>query len=412
MDTGHLITVFLTSAGLGAVVGLERQVDSGDAAAGARTFALYGVWGAGAGLFGELFGGAGFAVAAGVFGILVAVAYVGTALGSGDWGSTTEAAALAVFLAGVLVWVDEVAVAVAIAIGVTALLGSRKQVHALSDRFTAEDVRAVLQFGVVTAVVLPLVPNEDLGPFEAFNPFEIWLMVVFVSGIGLIGYVALRMLGRKGLGLTGLAGGLVSSTAVSLGFSRMSRMEDALRPALAAGILAASGVMYPRVFVEALVIAPDLAGRLAVPLAILFAIVAAAALFWWLRATRGHPGESDVELSNPLTLTTALGFGALYAGVVFFSKMLLDRVSEASLPVVGAVSGINDVDAITLSTANLVSDGLDPVAGARVVLAAVIVNTAVKAGIVAVLGTRRLSLGVAVGLVPAVAAGAVVWFFL
>jgi uncharacterized membrane protein (DUF4010 family) len=411
MDTGDLITVFLTAAGLGAVVGMERQVAKDDTTAGARTFALYSIWGAGAGYFGEQFGPAGFVVAAGVFGVLVVASYVaGSLRQEGAWGSTTEAAELAVFLVGVLVWSDQIVAAVAISVGVTALLRSRIQLHALTDRFSEDDVRAVLQFAVITAVVLPLVPNEDLGPFDAFNPFEIWLMVVFVSGIGLIGYVALRVLGRRGLGLTGVAGGLVSSTAVSLGFSRMSKADTALRPALAAGILAASGIMYPRVLVEASVIAPDLARRLAIPLMVLFVLVAVVAAVWWLRAGRNPAGESDVDVSNPLTLTAALQFGALYGAIVFFSKMLLDRVSEASLPIVGAVSGINDVDAITLSTANLVEDGLDVATASRVVLAAVIVNTAVKAGIVAALGTRRLAAAVAIGLGPAVAAGGVIWF--
>jgi len=407
-----LITVFLAAAGLGAVVGFERQIDTDDVAAGARTFALYGIWGAAAGFFGEQFGGAGFAVAAAVFGALVISAYVGTGIRTGDWGSTTEAAALVVFVAGVLLWADRLVVAVAVAVGATALLGSRRQLHALSERFTREDVRAVLQFGVITAVILPLVPDEEFGPFDAFNPFEIWLMVVFVAGIGLIGYVALRVLGQRGLGLTGLAGGLVSSTAVALGFSRMSRSEEVLRPVLAAGILAASAVMYPRVLVEASVIAPDLAELLVVPLAILFGVVAVVAVVWWIRASRRRSEEADVELSNPLTLAAALQFGALYAAVVFFSKMLLDQVSASSLNIVGAVSGINDVDAITLSTANLVADGLDPAAGARAVMLAVIVNTVVKAGVVAALGTRRLGFGVAVGLVPAAAAGGVAWFFL
>jgi uncharacterized membrane protein (DUF4010 family) len=192
----------------------------------------------------------------------------------------------------------------------------------------------------------------------------------------------------------------------------MSRLQEALRPALAAGILAASGVMYPRVLVEASVIAPDLARRLAVPMLVLVAVVGAVAVVWWLRAGQSRKESSEVKVSNPLTLTAALQFGALYGAIVFFSKMLLDRVSEASLPIVGAVSGINDVDAITLSTANLVADGLDPAVGARAVMAAVVVNTVVKAGIVTVLGTRRLALGVGVGLVPAAVLGAVMWFFL
>jgi uncharacterized membrane protein (DUF4010 family) len=410
--TGEIMVALLAAAGLGAVVGLERQEhheQGGDPVAGARTFALYGLWGAATALFADRYGGAAFAVGAAAFAGLILVAYVLETRRREDYGTTTEAAALATFAVGVLAWNELYVPAVAITVGLAALLRAKEWFHRLSDRYSDDDVRAVLQFAVITAVVLPLVPDEDIGPFGAINPREIWLMVVFVSAIGLAGYLALRIVGSRGLGVTGLLGGLVSSTAVTLGFARMSQREDGLRSALVSGILAASGLMYVRVLVEAFVIAPDLGRRLTPLMVGLFLAVEGAALWWWTRPATGDQA-SDVDLRNPLTLSIALQFGALYGVIVFFSKFLTDRVSDASLSIVGAVSGINDVDAITLSTANLVRDGLAVDVAARVVVAAVAVNTLVKGGLAVALGSRRLGIAVATVLGIAGTVAAAGWF--
>lgn len=414
-ETGAIVSAFVAAAGLGAIVGLERQISRAgkelqlDAYAGVRTFALYGLWGAGAGYLGDRFGASGFFVTALALALLLAANYIGVGLRTDDWGTTTESAAFITFIIGALAWSEQFVAALALAIGVATLLRSKDYLHSLSKNFSDEDVQAVLQFAAITAIVLPLIPDEDFGPFGAINFRTIWLMVIFVSAIGLVGYIALRVMGARGLTLTGLLGGLVSSTAVTLGFSRMSKTSPAaLTNALSAGIIAASGLMYGRVLLEAYVIEPRLGEELLIPLLILFVLVEGAALVWWRRsALQGSGDESEIEFRNPLTLTTALQFGALYGIVIFISKALLDRASEASLNVVGAVSGINDVDAITLSTANLVeSAALSPVVGAQVILAAVAVNTLVKAGLAVALGNRRLgrSVGITLGLAAVLAA--------
>ena len=404
MESGQVITAFVVAAALGAVVGFERQLAPGwdDLSAGPRSFALYGIWGAAAGMIGQLYGGAAFAsLAVGFVGLLLA-GYVLGARRSGDWGTTTEAAGFAVFAGGVLAWQGLYAPAAALTVGITAILAFKEPLHSLTDRFSIDDVRAFLQFGIITAVVLPLVPDENFGPFDAINPHQIWLMVVFVSAIGLVGYITVRLWGTGGLAAAGLFGGLVSSTAVALGFSRISHRRDTLRPALIAGVLGASGIMYPRVAVEAAVIEPDVLRVLALPLAFPTVLVIGAAATWWLKGRRQQGDGEAPEVRNPLTLGTAVQFGALYGVIVFISKALVDRMSESSLFVVGAVSGINDVDAITLSMANLVGDGaLSPEVGARVVLVAVAVNTFVKAGIVWSLGSRSMGRAVAAILAPA-----------
>ncbi len=413
--TGQIITAFLVAAGLGAVVGTERQLrasDGGDITAGVRTFALYGLWGAAAGFAGDEWGGAGFAVALAAFAALIVASYWLSSQATGDWGTTTEAAALVVFGAGTLVWADHVVAAVAVAVGVAALLRLKGWFHRAVEKFSQDDLSAALQFGVITAVVLPLVPDEDIGPFDAINLRQIWLMVVFVSAIGLAGYVALRLMGTRGLGPTGLIGGLVSSTAVTLGFSKMSKEQPPLRTALVAGVLGASGLMYARVLVEAYVVAPSVGRVVLVPLVLLFLAVEGIAVWYWRRPIDDDHVGTGFEVKNPLTLTSALQFGALYGVIIFISKALLETTNEASLNIVGAVSGINDVDAITLSTANLVRDGLDPNLGARVIIIAATVNTVVKGGMALVLGSRRMGRAVMTVLGAAAIAGLVVWFFI
>jgi uncharacterized membrane protein (DUF4010 family) len=415
-DTGSVLMAFVAAAGLGAVIGIERQIHrhyTEDVSAGVRTFALYGLWGAATGFFGATYGAAAFAIGAAAFAALIVSSYVMFAIGTKDWGTTTEFASLSAFAVGVLVWNDYMIVAAGVAIGTAALLRAKEWLHSLTNRFSDEDVRAVLQFAVLTAVVLPLLPDQDYGPFEAFNPRRVWLMVVFVAAIGLAGYVALRLKGERGLGVTGLLGGLISSTAVTLGFSKMSKDQPRLQTALVAGIIAASGLMYARVLVEAFVFAPDMALKLAVPLIGLFLLVEGTAVYWWTRPIDVTQESSGITLQNPVTLKSALQFAALYAAVIFVAKVLIDRASEAALSVVGAISGINDVDAITLAMADEVArQGLDPTFAAQAVLAAVVVNTLVKAGMAVVLGSKALGRAVALTLVPAAVLGGVAWILL
>lgn len=413
MSTADVILSFLVAAGLGGLIGLERQVGrpAEGEYAGLRTFALFATWGAGSAFLGEVFGGVAFAVALAGFVALVLVEYWGSL--ADDRGVTTEAASFATFVIGVLVWTNHALAALALSIGIAFLLEAKAWIHGVVSRFSGSDLEAALRFGVLTAVVLPLLPDEPMGPFGGFNPFETWLMVVFVAGIGLVGYVSLRVLGPRGLAPTGLLGGLVSSTAVTLGFSRMSRKAVPLSTALTAGVLAACGLMYARVLVEAAVVGPAVVRHLVWPLAGLFVLVEGAAVWWWRRSDAEPAGAPALEVRNPLTLGAALQFGALYAVVAFVAAWLVERVSEASLTALGAVSGINDVDAITLATSNLVADGaVAPDAGARAILLAAIVNTAVKGGLAVWLGGRALGLRVAGVLGAATALGGAAWFLI
>lgn len=197
MTSTEALLAFLVAGALGFVVGLERQFSphGTEGYAGARTFALYGMWGAAAGLVGDRYGGLAVAAALLAAAALIIASYLAFMKVSGDLGTTSEAAALMVFTIGLLSWEAMWAAAIGATVAVTALLRAKDALHAVAHRFSDKDVKTFLQFGVVTAVVLPLVPDQAIGRFEGFNPREVWLMVVFVSAIGLAGYVALRCSG-------------------------------------------------------------------------------------------------------------------------------------------------------------------------------------------------------------------------
>jgi uncharacterized membrane protein (DUF4010 family) len=401
VDGTHLIIALAAAGGLGAVVGLERQVSSHDAAiTGARTFALYGMWGTGAAFAGAQFGGVAFGALALAFGALLAASHLTAAPVEHDPGTTTEAAAVAVFVAGTLTWFGEFIPAVILTVTTAAILGAKAPVHRMAARISMDDRRSALQFAVITGVVLPLVPDEPMGPYGALNPRHIWLMVVFVSAIGLLGYIGLRVAGSRGVGVSGILGGLVSSTAVTLGFGRLARAEPSLRPALSAGVIGASTLMFPRMLVYAIVLAPALARETA---PILLGITVLIGLSAWLRlrSQRGHQAPPTPDVRNPLTLKVALQFGVLYGVIVLVAEILINEGAGASLPLLGFFSGVADVDAITLTAATLVRDGLAADMGARVMLLAAAANTLFKAGLVRAVGTREIGRDVGVVLVPA-----------
>lgn len=382
---------------IGALIGLERefvQQRSGEPEfGGIRTFALMALLGAIAAFFAEQYGLVLFVASYLGLILLIWASYRGEMDRGEEEGITTEVVGLIVpFLGAMMVWgFAELAASLAV---VTALiLALKPSLHALARKMSVGDLRATLEFALITAVVLPLLPNRGIGPFNVFNPFEIWLLVVLVSGISFTGYILMKALGaQRGIGLTGALGGLVSSTAVTLSFSGRSKESPALAPAFAIAIVLASCVMFPRVLIEALALNAPLAGVLLLPLsAMLCAGLVGVAVLWRRRGREGGSEEKVVELANPLRLTTAIGFGLVFAVVLLVIKAASVFFGSAGVYVASALTGLTDVDAITLSVSDLAAKGQIPSQVAAVsVMMAVMVNTTVKAAIAAVLGTVEL----------------------
>lgn len=376
--------------GLGLLVGIQRERAAPDIA-GFRTFPLVTLLGSVCGLLAGPLGG--WVVAGGLL-ALAAIVVIGNLskihAGEPEPGLTTEAALLLMFAVGALVVLGPLAVGIALGGVVAVLLHFKEELHGFARRIGERDFKAVIQFVLLSLVILPVLPNRDFGPYEVLNPREIWLMVVLIVGLSLGGYVGYKLLGhRGGTLLAGGLGGLISSTATTVSFARGSVRQGGGERIAARVILIASAVVFARVLLELAVVAPDFLRVAAGPLATLLLTLAVLSALSWGRGD----GERTTlpEQENPTQLKTALVFGALYGLVLLAVAWARDAIGAAGLYGVAALSGLTDMDAITLSTAQLVSDGRLAAGMAwRAILVASLANLAFKAGIIAVLGSRRL----------------------
>ncbi len=382
---------------IGALIGLERefvQQRSGEQEfGGIRTFALMALLGAVAAFLTDLYGPLIFlAVYLGLI-LLLWASLLASSMRGVEEGITTEVTALLVPLFGAMMIWNQPAVAAALGVITALILALKPRLHGAARRMSAEDLRATLEFSIITAVVLPLLPNEGFGPFGVLNPFQIWLLVVFISGIGFLGYVLMKYLGpERGIGITGLLGGLVSSTATTLSFAGRSKTNAGLSTVLAQGILLASCVMFPRVLIEVAVVNPGLVRQVVVPLvAMLIAGVIAVYILWRRGRAEDEVDHGGVELSNPLRLKTAITFGLVFAVVLVAVEAANEYFGSAGVYIASILAGITDVDSITLSVSNLSLKGmLDARVAAIAIILATIMNTIAKAVMAMVLGTPRL----------------------
>jgi uncharacterized membrane protein (DUF4010 family) len=384
------VVALATALAIGLMIGVERE-RSPSAKAGLRTFALVTLFGALSAIVAQRMDSA-WVIAAGVLvvGAMIVAAYHRESNLEADPGTTTVIALLVAYLLGVLTAIGERQIAVMIAIATTALLYFKPEMRGVLERFSRRDLLSVLQFAVITFIVLPFLPNHGYGPYGALNPYRIWLMVVLVSGIGLAGYIALRLVGgKRGALYVGFFGGLVSSTATTLAYSRVGT-DPAARPLATRVILIANLVVLARVVVVASFVSPAFALKLAPVLGAAIVVGALLALAFMRR--NDTPEDMPVpETANPTELREAVGFGALFAAVLVLSAWLNDIAGSKGLYLVAVASGLTDVDAITLSTASLLEQGSTiPKVAVTTVAVALVSNQAVKLGFVMVRGGAGL----------------------
>ncbi len=404
---------FAAALGLGVMLGLERErTKTGASFAGVRSFALFALAGGVAALLDGTLGRPWLALAVFVaFAALVVVSYAVTAI-RGEVGVTTELSALLAFLVGFLCVHGEAGTAAGLAVASGAMLALKDWLHRLSHRIAPEDVEATLKFAIVSLIVLPLVPDQNYGPppLDVINPYKIWLMVVLISGLDFTSYLLMKVVGAEhGIGLTGLLGGLVSSTAATLGFARRSREHPTQASPLALGILIAWTVMFVRVVVLVAAVAPALASHIAESMAAFVVPSLAMCALLWRRRAAGTASTTPGE--NPFELGQAIRFGLIFGAVTFGAKAARVYLGDAGLYLAAAVAGLTDVDAIALSMAQLArSDPASGATAATAIVLAVVANTLCKAGMVAVLGApqlRTLILGATAVLVAS--AGLTAW---
>lgn len=394
MTNVELFYRFGIALALGLLVGLEREYSYADEGqerlfGGARTFPLIALTGCAAAMIADTVTPWFLPVAFVAVSGLVLAAYVAMAA-KGDIGLTTEITSLVAFLCGALAYWNYLLLATAVAVAATALLSLKDALHNLAKHISQQDIYATLKFAIITVIILPLLPDCTYGPLDVLNPRQIWLMVVFISGISFVGYVLIKVVGpRQGIGLTGLLGGLVSSTAVTISFSRRSQNEAHLARPFTLAIIIASTTMFIRVLFEVAVLNPALARVLSIPLLSAAGVGLAACVYLWFAERTGERGE--VAVSNPFELSPAIKFGLLFAAILFISKAAQVYFGNIGVYLSSLVAGLTDVDAITLSMSRLASEAAVPqVTAARAIVLAAMSNTGVKAGIMAIMGTSSL----------------------
>jgi uncharacterized membrane protein (DUF4010 family) len=382
--------------GAGLLIGLERgwetrQAEAGSRLAGVRTFGLIGLSGGLAAILSRDFGSG--IVIAGFLGLaaLLIAGYVVTHSLTRDYGMTTEIAALLTFLLGATAGLGQAWIVASVAVITALLLRLKPTLHAWIEHLSAEELTGALKLLLISLVILPILPDRDLGPLAAINPYKTWLMVVLVAALSFLGYAAIRLLGpRRGVLISAICGGLVSSTAVSASFARRAREAPGLETLLAAAILAACATMYLRILVLIGVLQQALLPTLAVPIGLMACVSFASAWTLW-RKQASDPHAIQMELRNPFDLPMALQFGGLLIAVIVLSKLLLLWLGSPGIYVAAAAAGITDVDAISISLAQLVTgSSLTPKTATQGILIAALVNTGVKTLIVVSQGTPRL----------------------
>ena len=418
----------LLALAIGLLIGAEREWSqhsrqSERLMAGIRTFGLLGLVGSLAVVLSALLHpwAWGF-VSAGVM-VLIVAGYVAEVRETGDWGMTTEIAMLVTYLLGSLATMDHMVLAAAVGVVVAALLSLKTVLHKQVHRLQKKEIYGALKLLFISVVILPLLPNEAMGPLDFFNPSVVWWMVVLITGLGFMAYVAMRVMdASKGLLWTALFGGMVSSTGMTLTLSRLAKRMQ--RPnVLSAGLLLTSALMFPRVLVETAVLARPVFDLLIWPLLAAMAIylLGAASLGWRGLGGKGKEGKegketratSDVDLSinNPFEILPALRFTAILVTIMFLVKLANQGFGDAGIYLSAAISGAADVDAISLSLSRMAAEEelANPIA-ARGILLAALSNSLIKLGLAGFIGGLPLLYRTAPFVLSGLAVAAI-WLF-
>ena len=402
--------------GIGLIIGLERQwmirnADPEAQPAGLRTFGLLAIAGCAGGL--ALRQGHEWLAAAVVVGaaLILTAVYTADAKASRDLGATTEVAGLASVVLAAMAAAGHPAPAAALGVIGVILLGARRSLHKGVAALDAQELHAVFRFLVLAAVILPLLPNQGYGPYQALNPYSIGFMVVLLSGLSFAGYWATRLLGaRHGLLLTAAFGGLVSSTAVTLALARLSRKEELDARASAAAITVATLVMFCRVLLLSAIVAPALMPDLVWPIAAALAVGAGlTGLVWWRSGKDGREGL-DRAVGNPFELKPALFFAGILAAVTLGTRWAADQFGSGGVLTVSAITGLVDADSVIIANGRLAASTGAVAAAASGILLATAVNSFSKAAIALAVASRAVGLLTAGLLLSATGAGVAAWF--
>ena len=389
MINNDILQILATAFGLGLLVGLQRE-KAASALAGIRTFPLISLMGAMTGLVAQHFGG--WILASGFITLAIVILSAKFALfkSNQDLGITTEVAALLMYVVGAYLTFGDATIAIVVGALTAVLLQMKDVLHDFVRKMGERDILAIMRFVAIALVILPILPNQNYGPFHVLNPYDIWRMVVLIVAISLMGYAAYKVFKDKaGTLLAGILGGLISSTATTVSYARNTKTLPETSSLAALAIMLASTVSVIRVTLAFMVVSPSATSVIAPPLLTLFAImvVICVALYF----SRSGETHTMPEPDNPAELTSAIVFGLLYGGIIFAVAAAKEMFGQQSLYLIAMISGLTDVDAITLSTGRLVEgQRLEAHTGWQLVMIAIMANLVFKWGAVAVLGNKVL----------------------
>tara|TARA_R110000823_G_scaffold132777_1_gene261150 strand:+ start:8752 stop:10011 length:1260 start_codon:yes stop_codon:yes gene_type:complete len=400
----------LVALAIGFLVGTERgwsdrNQREGARIAGVRTFSLIGLLGGISTLLAVQFGG--YILAAVFIGVaaLALAGYRQDVKRGEDLGATTAYAMLITFVLAAWAATGKHMASLAVTVVIILLLDYKPTLHRWLQAIQEREIDAAIKLLVISVLMLPYLPNEGYGPYEALNPYWIWWMVVLICGLSFLGYLAIKFAGNTaGTFLTAVAGGLASSTAVTLSFAQFAKFQADKRLFMA-GVMIASSIMFVRVLVEVSVVNAALLPTLWMPITVMFAGVIAGSCWLWFSGHTGEEANERIEIKNPFQLGMALKFGTLLAAILLLSEFIKDWLGDEGIYAISVVSGLMDVDAITLSLSRMAKDSLSADTAVLGIVLASATNTLIKGGIFAFVVGFRASLGLVLLLLAATGAG-------
>jgi len=415
-DSLEIMKYLLTALAVGLLVGVERgwsnrEEQEGERVAGIRTFSLIALLGGLSAILskeiGEWFIGVTF------FGlvILVIVGHILETRESGDLGMTTKVSILISFILATWAAMGFQVYALVTTVIVVTLLSLKPTLHQWLSNLKVEEIYAGVKLLIISVIFLPFLPNQGFGPYEALNPYWIWWMVVLICGISFTGYFSIKYIGNRwGTLLTAISGGLASSTAVTISLAEFTRQYKTEKLFMG-GVMVASSIMFVRVLIEVSIVNSDLLGLVWIPITLMFFSVLGSG--YWLWRSSGKKNQNpEIELKNPFQIKTALQFGFLLALILLLSEAMKDWFGDSGIYMLSAVSGLMDVDAITLSLSRMAKDSISETVAVMGIVLASAVNTLVKGFIFSFIAGLQRSL-ILIGLLTlSVIPGLAVAFFM
>ncbi len=399
---------------LSTLVGLERehryQLDKTNGFGGIRTFSLIGLFGALSYVIGEKIPYLFIVFSAGFF-LFIVASYLMTGYLQRSSGATSEVAAIIVYLIGVMSALELYFLATVIALVVLSMLYFKDTLHNWAKSLKSRELVSTIEFMIIAFVVLPMLPNQAYGPYDFFNPYIVWLMVVFISGISFLSYVAIKILGQKrGIAITGFLAGFISSTALTFSFSSESKKNRSVVNPFALAIVIASTAMFFRVLLEVSVLNSNLLSYLIWPLVTMGGVGILGAFYLWMskEKTPKDLGEKMIKMKSPFSLVPAIKFAAVFSLIFLVSKFASDVMGDKGIYLTSFVSGLMDVDAMTVSMANAAKTGLDYSTASLAIIIAAMTNTFAKGLIFLIFGSLKVALRILAVFALMLIAGAIV----